>query len=652
MNWFTRFQKKGVTMLDTIINIPKIHFGLAGLTFDILLVSFLILKQHKGMRFKQFSFLLFIITAATFLEILRRIMSMAPYSPRTLFMLNVFHSFVYITSSGMAYGYYLYMSRFVETKERLIRILTIFNTIVYISYAIMMIVNIYTGIISWYPNPDMQWVPGPFYKTLGYGCPLLFIMTNLIILFTNIKTLPRRVFFTLLLTVIISSLGIILQSAANGSIMLTTFSGTIGVYLCYFAVENYDYDNLLSMTKELELAKIRAQESSLAKSSFLANMSHEIRTPMNAVLGLDEMILNTDDPVKIKEYAENIQTSGRSLLAIINDILDFSRIESGKMELVETDYHLTKMLDDMNLQFRIKAEKQGLEYKTDINENICEQLHGDDVRVRQIITNIMNNAIKYTKSGYVKIIVKGTTQGDILTLHVTVEDSGIGIKEENIPHLFQSFERFDEMKNHTIEGTGLGLAIVKRLLDLMNGSVEVKSVYGQGSSFTIHIPQHITGPMTITDYRQSLKTTSNESINLTLSAPEAEVLIVDDNRMNLMVAKGLMERTKAKVTTATSGLECLDLMTKTRYDIIFLDHMMPDLDGIGTLKRSQILHGNLNRFTPIIALTANAMSGMREEYLKLGFTDYISKPIESDRLYDLFYNTISKEKIVKIEPGE
>ncbi|MBO4320828.1 MAG: response regulator, partial [Treponema sp.] len=451
---------------------------------------------------------------------------------------------------------------------------------------------------------------------------------------------------------IISCLGIFLQSYAKGNIMLTTFSGTIGIYLCYFVVENYDYDNLLSMTKELELAKIRAQESNLAKSSFLANMSHEIRTPMNAVLGLDEMILNTDDPVKIKEYAENIQTSGRSLLAIINDILDFSRIESGKMELVETNYHLTKMLDDINLQFKIKAEKQGLEYLTDIDENICEQLYGDDVRVRQIISNILNNAIKYTRKGYVKTIVKGTPQGNKLILHVTVEDSGIGIKEENIPHLFQSFERIDEQKNHSIEGTGLGLAIVKRFLDFMGGSVEVKSTYGEGSSFTIHIPQQITGSASITDYRQNLKTISTESISKGLSAPDAQVLIVDDNRMNLMVAKGLMERTKAKISTCTSGKECLELMTKTRYDIIFLDHMMPDLDGVGTLKKAQILQGNLNRFTPIIALTANAMSGMREEYLKMGFTDYISKPIDSERLFNLFYNTISKDKIVKVDDGE
>ncbi|MBR4004628.1 MAG: response regulator [Treponema sp.] len=639
-------------MLERIISVPKIHFGLAGLTFDLLLASFLILKTHKGQRFKQFTFLLFIITSATFLEILRRMMSLLPYSPTTLFLLNIFHSLVYITSTGMAFGFYLYMSRFVENHQRSIKILTIFNATIYIIYGVIMIVNIYTGLISWYIAPDMEWVAGPFYRTVGYGFPLLFILTTLVILFSSIKTLSRRIFFTLLLTIIISSLGIILQALANGNLMLSTFSGTIGIYLCYFAVENFDYDRLLSMNKELELAKARAQESSFAKSSFLANMSHEIRTPMNAVLGLDEMILNSDDLGKIKEYAENIQTSGRSLLSIINDILDFSRIESGKMDLIETDYHLTKMIDDMNLQFKLRAEKQGLEYKTDVDENILDELHGDDVRVRQIITNVLNNAIKYTKEGYVKIIIKGSSQGDVFTLHVTVEDSGIGIKEENIPYLFQSFERFDEFKNRRIEGTGLGLAIVKRFLDLMGGSVDVKSVYGQGSAFTVHIPQKISGLMTIADYRNIQQKASKHSINEGLSAPNAQVLIVDDNMMNLMVAKGLMERTHAKVTTCTSGMECLELMTKTRFDIIFLDHMMPDLDGVGTLKKAQILPGNQNRFTPIIALTANAMVGMREEYLKMGFTDYISKPIESKRLYELFYNTIPKDKIIKVEAGE
>jgi CheY-like chemotaxis protein len=235
---------------------------------------------------------------------------------------------------------------------------------------------------------------------------------------------------------------------------------------------------------------------------------------------------------------------------------------------------------------------------------------------------------------------------------VAVKDTGIGIKKQDLGNIFARYRRIDEEKNKNIEGSGLGLAIVQSLLKLMEGTIEVESTYGEGSTFTVVIPQEIYGNSTISSYKAATTQKMEKSIEDLYIAPEARVLVVDDNNVNLVVAKGFLKRTQAKVTTCDSGKECLELMKQTKYDIIFLDHMMPDLDGIGTLKRSQILHGNLNRFTPIIALTANAMSGMREEYLKLGFTDYISKPIESDRLYDLFYNTISKEKIVKIEPGE
>ena len=381
------------------------------------------------------------------------------------------------------------------------------------------------------------------------------------------------------------------------------------------------------VNRELKEAADKAISAGKAKNDFLANMSHEIRTPINAVLGMNEMIMRESSESNIVEYAANIQSSGRTLLSIINDILDFSKIESGKMEIVPVYYDVSSLVNDIVNMVRIRAEKKKLRFIYEIDHNIPSMLYGDDVRIRQVITNILTNAVKYTPEGYVRLRMNVVSiENDMLRLEVSVTDTGIGIKEEDMDKLFMSFQRLDQEKNRSIEGTGLGMSIVQRLLDMMGSELKVSSVYGSGSTFSFEIEQRIVKPEPIGDFEQRFKAIAAEQTADTVIriAPKARVLVVDDNETNLLVAKSLLKRTKVKLDTAESGLKCIDLLKNNSYDIVFLDHMMPEMDGIETLKR--IKEEQLAPNTCFIALTANAIHGARQAYLDAGFDDYLSKP--------------------------
>ena len=381
------------------------------------------------------------------------------------------------------------------------------------------------------------------------------------------------------------------------------------------------------VNRELKEAADKAISAGKAKNDFLANMSHEIRTPINAVLGMNEMIMRESSEKNIVEYAANIQSSGRTLLSIINDILDFSKIESGKMEIVPVSYDVSSLVNDIVNMVRIRAEKKKLTFIHEIDHNIPSMLYGDDVRIRQVITNILTNAVKYTPEGYVRLRMKVVRiENDILRLEVSVTDTGIGIKEEDMDKLFASFQRLDQERNRSIEGTGLGMSIVQRLLDMMGSELRVSSVYGSGSTFSFEIEQKIVNPEPIGDFEQRFKAAAAEHTSDTVIriAPKARVLVVDDNETNLLVAKSLLKRTKVRLDTAVSGSKCIELLRNNSYDIVFLDHMMPEMDGIETLKK--IREEKLAPLTCFVALTANAIHGARQAYLDAGFDDYLSKP--------------------------
>ena len=424
--------------------------------------------------------------------------------------------------------------------------------------------------------------------------------------------------------------GIVITTLAIG--MIIKFQN--GVYRKLYAKAEDNSDELLERTLEAKKAERQAQTATEAKSNFLANMSHEIRTPINTIMGMDEMILRETSEKKVEEYALDIKSASQTLLGLINDILDISKIESGKMEILRGDYDFMSLMHDTLNNATVRANEKDLKLETEVDENIPCELIGDDMRLRQVLTNIITNAVKYTHEGSVKITVKlinvVDNQADIF---FAVSDTGIGIKEEDMSRLFTSFERIEVSRNRNIEGAGLGMAITQNLLKLMGSELKVESVYGEGSTFSFTLTQGIARPEPVGDFNERLANLSTGyQYTTSFEAPDAHFLVVDDNAMNRKVAVALLKESKVKVTEASGGREALRLMQNRHYDMIFMDHMMPGMDGIETFKAMFSLPENQCLDTPVIALTANAVAGAKERYLALGFHGFLSKPIIPSQL--------------------
>ncbi len=406
--------------------------------------------------------------------------------------------------------------------------------------------------------------------------------------------------------------------------MLVAFLAWMVAKMSNMAIINRQYDQIKEAKEEAELAN-------QSKSRFLANMSHEIRTPINAVLGMDEMILRESSEPEIRGYAADIYTAGNTLLSLINDILDSSKIESGKMEIVPVEYELPTLVRDLCNMISQRAQAKDLTLEVEVDPSLPHWLYGDDVRVRQVVTNILTNAVKYTPSGTVWFRVGGTRDGEDLILHIEVEDTGIGIKEEDLPKLFEAFQRIEEGRNRNIEGTGLGMNITIQLLDMMGSRLDVESVYGKGSKFFFDLRQKIVDDTPIGDFSAHERAAGDSyRYEGAFIAPEAKVLVVDDNAMNRKVFRSLMKQTQMQITEAGGGEESLRLAANERFDMVFMDHMMPGMDGVEAMRRMREIEGYDK--IPILALTANAVTGAKEQYLEMGFDGFLSKPVVADKL--------------------
>lgn len=536
-----------------------------------------------------------------------------------------------------------------------------FSYVVVVSFSVSLIDVIIAAIIIKVRKPRL----GAWIMTVFHG----FILFPVVV---YVSGMPSVMY----LLIIIAAIGYIskaehriwnlIATLAIYGIMLHFFRMYSSVWTCYssqeYATMMISFILVAGATVILEteflnqylIVNERIKNQNKAKTEFLARMSHEIRTPINGVIGMNEMILRETTNPEIVKYATNARSSGKVLLRIVNDILDIAKVESGKMEVIKSEYRLKDVVGELVALITARASAKGLFFEWEVDPNLPSRLYGDEMKLIQITANLLTNAVKYTDKGKITLTIGGTVEGDKLALNVNVKDTGRGIAKENQAALFDAFERLDVENNKLIEGTGLGLNITSKLLELMGSELKLDSEIGQGSDFHFTVEQDVINKNPIGELSaESFEDISAENNRNKFISPDSKVLVVDDNRMNLEVFENLLRRTQIDVVKAERGKECIELCQKETFDLIFLDHMMPGLDGLDTLKimKSMSCH-HLNKSTPVVALTANAISGAREMYLEHGFSGYLTKPIVSSLLEELLLDLLPKEKIVEVDEEE
>lgn len=511
-----------------------------------------------------------------------------------------------------------------KTKEDITKIFTIFSII----YSLLVIAIIVLPLYYFNEN-NVVYSYGPS-ASLLYIVSGIYMIIWIICMISNLKNIKSKKYFPIFAYMIIGIVVIYIQMNNPGLLLMSSME-TFVTFLMYFTIENPD----LKIIEELNIARDQADKANNAKSEFLSNMSHEIRTPLNAIVGFSQALEEENLPDEAKDEVKDIIMASQSLLEIVNGILDISKIEANKLEIVNAEYDFNKVLEELVALTRARMGDKPLQFKTSFDPTIPTVLYGDHTRIKQIILNLLTNAVKYTKEGYINFKVDSVIKEDVCRLIISVEDSGIGIKEENINKLFSKFERFDLEKNITIEGTGLGLAITKKLVDLMNGKIVVQSTYGEGSRFTVAIDQKIVKTPTIT-----IKDQNEQKEVKAFDVSGKRILVVDDNKLNLKVATRLLKEYNVEIETIDSGFECIEkIKAGQTYDLILMDDMMPKMTGTETIAKLKQIEGyNI----PTIALTANAISGMKEKYMKAGFDGYLSKPIDELELNRIINDFLNK----------
>lgn len=506
---------------------------------------------------------------------------------------------------------------------------------------VFIFVAIFAGVgnIEYYFRNGWYYSDGPVILAV-HACLGLFLADCMIILAINWRYLTTRKALALLLSLVVQAVVFVVQLFDINNI-ITALGNTLMLISLYVILENPDQ----LLIEQLQYEKDRATMANASKSSFIAHISHEIRTPINAILGMDEMIIRESKEEKSRQYAADISQAAHTLYGIINDVLDMSRMESGKMDIFPVEYNLNQLIYDVVAMSKPRIEAKQLDFFVDINPSIPSVYYGDDVHLKQIISNLLSNAVKYTHEGFIKLTIDGEFRGDLVDLFFEIKDTGIGIKEEDIGKLFIAFERIEESRNRNIEGTGLGMNITNTLLKLMGSRLNVSSVYGEGTIFSFTITQRIVNHEAIGDYYKYEKAQEVPS-EVTYTAPSAKLLVVDDNALNRRVFTSLLSRNEIAIDEADSGKKCLEMINAEQYDIIFLDHMMPEMDGIDTIRMIKEDTGHQNINTPIVMLTANSVGEAKELYRQAGFDAYITKPIFSSQLDKIIKTYLPSFKII------
>ncbi len=615
--------------MTNLSNYSNIFFPLCSLTISTFLIFIFFSKKNiKNEETKIYSNLIMCGFLESFLYVSIIFFGNLFYTDSLLFLFQLCNKALYIFyiiwMSLLFYYILVITSRDVEKIKRKSSRNILILDLMFILIMFLLPIEIIHDPINYLSNSD-----GPATVFLYFVCSFyLFYMSIIIIKNRKKEFLKDKLppFYVLFIFITLSMIVRLIDPFFN----ITSNVLSLVLLVMYHTIENPD----VRMIEQLNIARDQAEKANNAKTEFLSNMSHEIRTPLNAIVGFSQALADEDIPDSAKDEVNDIISASQSLLEIVNGILDISKIEANKLEIVNTEYNFKKVFNELVNLTKARMGDKTLDFRYTYDDTIPDVLYGDHTRIKQIILNLLTNAVKYTKEGYVDFKINSVIKNDVCRLIISVEDSGIGIKNENIDKLFSKFERFDLEQNITIEGTGLGLAISKKLIDLMNGKIVVQSVYGKGSKFTVAVDQRIVNKK-LSDIE-----VLNIDINTNIDFSNKKVLIVDDNKINIKVAERLLKDYNLNIESVFSGFECLDKINSgNTYDLILLDDMMPKKSGVETLKELKKIEGfNI----PCIALTANAISGMREKYLSAGFDDYLSKPIDKNELSNILNKYLNK----------
>ncbi len=620
-------------MVDYILENNKISYEIAALFFDLIIVIFLHLISEEDTRTnKAFKWMAYSTLAITLAEILAPLNMRLPDG----FWWGVLRDYIegtqFLFEHLVLYFFALYITRLTGHVPH--KITQILNNMVLVYAIAVSMTNPFTHLMFDFDTANRQFTSGPLYLWGGYLPAFYFGGYVLVVFIKEYKVMMVRERYAILATILMVFGEAIMQPMMGGKLKLVALFTSIGVFILYLALENRDYQKLMATQIKIDKAREEASSANRAKSVFIASLSHEIRTPMNAILGINEVILRSSKEENVLNYSRDMKKAGNALLSIINDVLDVSKMEAGQFTIVEENYHLDDMVDRLGKKLKDGAANKKFEGQVRVNEELPDELYGDSERLIQVLSNIIDNALKYTKRGIIVFDVDGEREGDFAHLNFKVSDTGVGIREEDMKDLFKNFKRIDMENNRSIEGTGLGLSIAKQILTLMGGFIEVESTYGTGSTFTVHITQKVTGDITIEQHRLNVQNGVVDRKKIK-HAQGKRFLVVDDNEMNLKIAEAFLSRSRATVNVLNDSSAALKELATSPYDLIFLDDLMPGLNGPAVLLRTRRSEVSPNAGTPAIIMTAKTEKRDRKEYEKMGFEGFLSKPLVEENVAEV-----------------